>query len=308
MGEVYRCRDPRLGREVAIKVLPSDRAADPQRLARFQSEARAVSALNHPNIVTVHEVGTAGTGPYLVMELVDGESLRAALDAGPLAIRRVAGIGAQVAAGLAKAHAAGVVHRDLKPENVMVTRDGFAKVLDFGIARLLWPDEDHGASADTATFVKNTETGVILGTLGYLSPEQAAGKPADDRSDQFALGALLYEMATGVRPFKRATALESLAATAQAEAEPVRSKRPDHRSLPLEKPGGSLRVDQGSGARSGGRPRPLVGDPGGRRDRRRNAGPRRRSQTRRADRGRCGAGRSPVSRRPGVDGPSAGCA
>src|SRR5262249_39220808 len=166
-------------------------------------------------------------GPYLVLERVDGQSLRSIIDVGPLPVRKLVDLGAQIAAGLAKAHAAGIVHRDLKPDNVMVTTDGFAKILDFGLARLVWPDEGLGDGAETATFVKETESGVILGTLGYLSPEQAAGKPADYRADQFAFGALLYEMATAVRPFKRATLVESLTATIREEPEPVRSKRTD---------------------------------------------------------------------------------
>ncbi|HUL74906.1 MAG TPA: protein kinase, partial [Vicinamibacterales bacterium] len=227
MGEVYRARDTRLGREVAIKVLPADVAADPERLARFEREAKAVSALNHPNIVTLYEVGTSEAGPYLVLECVDGQSLRSLIDGGPLPIKKLLDLGSQIAAGLAKAHAAGIVHRDLKPDNVMVTSDGFAKILDFGLARLVWPDEGLGDAVETATFVKQTASGVILGTLGYLSPEQAGGKPADYRADQFAFGALLYEMATGVRPFKRDTVLESLTATVRDEPEPARTKRAD---------------------------------------------------------------------------------
>ena len=227
MGEVYRARDTRLSRDVAIKILPADLVHDPERRARFEREAQAVSALNHPNIVTLYESGTSDVGPYLVLERVEGESLRSVLDAGPGPIKRLLDLGSQIAAGLAKAHAAGIVHRDLKPDNVMVTADGFAKILDFGLARLTLPDDGLGAAADTATFVKETESGLILGTLGYLSPEQAAGKPADFRADQFAFGALLYEMATGVRPFKRATLAESLTATIREEPEPVRSKRAD---------------------------------------------------------------------------------
>ncbi len=227
MGEVYRARDTRLGREVAIKVLPADVAADPERLVRFEREAKAVSALNHPNIVTLYEVGSSDVGPYLVLECVEGQSLRSLIEAGPLSIKRLLDLGAQIAAGLAKAHAAGIVHRDLKPDNVMVTSDGFAKILDFGLVRLVWPDEGLGDAADTATFVRQTASGVILGTLGYLSPEQAAGKPADYRADQFAFGALLYEMATGARPFKRDTVLDSLAATVRDEPEPARARRAD---------------------------------------------------------------------------------
>ena len=174
MGEVYQARDTRLGRDVAIKILPADVAADPDRLARFEREGKAVSALNHPNIVTLYEVGTSESGPYLVLERVEGQSLRSLIEAGSLPLRKLVDLGAQIAAGLAKAHAAGVVHRDLKPDNVMVTGDGFAKILDFGLARLVWPDEGVGDAADTATFVKETSSGVILGTLGYLSPEQEA--------------------------------------------------------------------------------------------------------------------------------------
>ena len=226
MGEVYQASDTRLGRDVAIKVLPADLAGDPERLARFEREARAVSALNHPNIVTLYEVGTGDAGPYLVLEKIDGRSLRDVLAEGPLPIRRTLTLAAQIAEGVAKAHAAGIVHRDLKPDNVMITADGFAKVLDFGLAKLVFPELGAAPIAET-TMAKDTASGIVLGTLGYLSPEQAAGKPADFRTDQFALGALMYEMATGTRPFKRATVLESLTATIREEPEPVRSKRPD---------------------------------------------------------------------------------
>jgi Tol biopolymer transport system component len=226
MGEVYRATDTRLGRDVAIKVLPADVASDPDRLARFEREARAVSALNHPNIVTLYEVGTSDAGPYLVLENIEGRSLRDVLAEGPLPIRRILTLAAQIAEGVAKAHAAGIVHRDLKPDNIMVTTDGFAKVLDFGLAKLVFPELGAAPIAET-TMAKDTGSGVVLGTLGYLSPEQASGKPADFRTDQFALGALMYEMATRERPFKRATMLESLTATIRDEPEPVRSKRPD---------------------------------------------------------------------------------
>jgi hypothetical protein len=226
MGEVYRATDTRLGRDVAIKVLPADVAGDADRLQRFEREARAVSALNHPNIVTLYEVGTSDSGPYLVLEKIDGRTLRDAIDEAPLPVRRVLALGAQIAEGLAKAHTAGIVHRDLKPDNVMVTGDGFAKILDFGLAKLMFPELGAAPIAET-TMAKETGSGVVLGTLGYLSPEQASGKPADFRADQFALGALLYEMTTRERPFKRETVLESLAATIRDEPEPVRSKRPD---------------------------------------------------------------------------------
>jgi hypothetical protein len=226
MGEVYKASDTRLGRDVAIKVLPADVARDPERLARFEREARAVSALNHPNIVTLYEVGTSDAGPYLVLENIEGRSLRDVIAEDALPIRRILTLAAQIAEGVAKAHAAGIVHRDLKPDNVMITADGFAKVLDFGLAKLVFPELGAAPIAET-TMAKDTASGVVLGTLGYLSPEQASGKPADFRADQFALGALMYEMATRERPFKRATVLESLTATIRDEPEPVRSKRPD---------------------------------------------------------------------------------
>ncbi|HYN09447.1 MAG TPA: protein kinase [Vicinamibacterales bacterium] len=227
MGEVYRARDTRLGRDVAIKVLPADLASDPERLARFEREAKAVSALNHPHIVTLYEVGSSDAGPYLVLEKIEGRSLRELLDAGPMSVRRILTLAAQIAEGVAKAHSAGIVHRDLKPGNIMVTDDGFAKVLDFGLAKLVWPESGAGTIEDATTLVNGTSLGLVLGTPGYLSPEQASGKPADYRADQFALGALMYEMATSERPFKRPTLLESLTATIREEPEPVRSKRPD---------------------------------------------------------------------------------
>jgi serine/threonine protein kinase len=227
MGEVYLANDTRLDREVAIKVLPREVLSDPERLARFEREAKAVSALNHPNIVTLYEVGSSEFGPFLVLEKIDGQSMRAVIAEGPLPVRRLLAFGAQIATGLAKAHAAGIVHRDLKPDNVMVTGDGFVKILDFGLARLVLPDGGSGEVPDATTIAQQTTSGLVLGTLGYLSPEQASGKPADFRADQFALGALLYEMATGVRPFRRETTLESLAATIRDEPEPIRSRRPD---------------------------------------------------------------------------------
>src|SRR5688572_27682863 len=227
MGEVYLAKDSRLGREVAIKVLPADVATDRDRLTRFEREAKAVSALNHPHIVTLYEVGTSDTGPFIVMERIDGRSVRELLDDGPLPIRRLLAIGTQIAEGLAKAHAAGMVHRDLKPGNVMVTSDGFAKILDFGLAKLVHPELDANAMNAATTLAHDTAPGLVMGTAGYLSPEQAAGRPVDYRADQFALGALLYEMATRERPFKRKTLVESLAATITEDPEPLRSKRPD---------------------------------------------------------------------------------
>ena len=173
MGEVWRARDTRLGREVAVKVLPADVASDPSRLKRFEKEARAASALNHPNIVTIYDIGSADSVSYIAMEKVDGKTLREVLFSGPLAMKRLLQIAPQIADGLARAHEAGIVHRDLKPENVMVTKDGLVKILDFGLAKLTQTDSsDEGSHPPTET---GTSPGAVLGTVGYMSPEQAAG-------------------------------------------------------------------------------------------------------------------------------------
>ncbi len=228
MGEVYRARDTRLGREVALKVLPAEFSGDPERLQRFEQEARAASALNHPNIVVVHDVGRVDSVFYLAMELVEGTALRELIVTGALPIKRLLPLATQIADGLARAHAAGIVHRDLKPENVMVTEDGFVKILDFGLAKLVLLSAEKMASAPTAAFgAPRTESGVVLGTVGYMSPEQAAGRPVDHRSDQFSLGAILYEMATGQRAFRGGSAAETLAAIIQREPDPVGVLRPE---------------------------------------------------------------------------------
>ncbi len=223
MGEVYRARDPKLGREVAIKVLPSEVSSNAERRARFEREARAASALNHPNIVTIHDFAAEGPTFYMVMERVDGRTLRDILAAGPLLVKRMMEIGTQLAEGLAKAHAADIVHRDLKPENIMVTSDGFVKILDFGLAKLMpaprgLPEAPTGTQPGLAT-----DAGVVLGTVGYMSPEQASGRSVDFRSDQFSLGAILYEMATGKRAFRRNTAVETLSAIIRDEPQPIAS-------------------------------------------------------------------------------------
>jgi len=223
MGEVYRARDERLGREVALKVLPAEFATDQERRARFEQEARAASALNHPNIVTVHDIGSVGSSLYVAMELVDGKTLREMLAAGPLPVKRVLDLGVQVADGLAKAHAAGIVHRDLKPENVMVSKDGFAKILDFGLAKVA--ETSAADLSDVSTRVQ-TGSGLILGTVGYMSPEQAAGHKVDFRSDQFALGTILYEAASGQRAFQRKTAAETLTAILREQPEPLARLNP----------------------------------------------------------------------------------
>ena len=219
MGEVYRAHDSRLNRTVAIKVLAHE-IATPDRVERFEQEARAASALNHPNILTIHDVGREGNTAYFAMEWVDGQTLRELLHAGPIPLRRSLHLAQQIAEGLAKAHAAGIVHRDLKPENVMVTADGLAKIVDFGLAKLNVA-QPAGADNPTVTRVAGTEPGIVMGTAGYMSPEQASGRAVDYRSDQFALGLLIYELATRTRPFERATTAQSLAATIEAEPTPI---------------------------------------------------------------------------------------
>jgi Tol biopolymer transport system component len=218
MGEVYRARDSRLGREVAIKVLSSEFSSDPDRRRRFEQEACSASALNHPNIVTIHEIGSSGPTVYIAMELVSGETLRELLHAGPLPTKRLLNVAFQIADAVAKAHAAGIVHRDLKPENVMITSEGAVKILDFGLAKLLKPPSDQSSNLETA---QETNAGSVLGTVGYMSPEQASGKTVDFRSDQFSLGSILYEMATGKRAFQRGTSAETLTAIIREDTEPV---------------------------------------------------------------------------------------
>jgi len=207
MGEVYRARDTRLGRDVAIKVLPPELAEDPGRLHRFEQEAKATAALAHPNVLALYDVGTHHGKPYLVEELLEGETLRARLRAGPLTPRKATEIAIAIAHGLAAAHAKGIVHRDLKPENVFLTRDGGVKILDFGLAKLAEP-QTAAELATASTVDRETRTGAVLGTLGYLSPEQARGQTVDARSDLFAFGCLLHEMLAGERPFQGHTPLD----------------------------------------------------------------------------------------------------
>jgi serine/threonine protein kinase/Tol biopolymer transport system component len=229
MGEVYRARDTRLGREVALKVLPEALSSDRERLARFEQEARAASALNHPNIVTIHEIGREGDTTFVAMELVDGKTLRELSVPGPMPVKRVLSVASQVSEGLAKAHAAGIVHRDLKPENVMLSADGFVKILDFGLAKLMETDSSGGSALPTMA-QPETRPGTVMGTVGYMSPEQASGEQVDYRSDQFSLGSVLYEMLTGKKPFLRKTAAETMSAIIREEPEPATRLRPD---LPL---------------------------------------------------------------------------
>ena len=219
MGEVYRARDTRLNRAVAIKLLPSIFSEHSVRLQRFEQEARSASSLNHPNIVTIYELGYDGACPYIAMELVEGKTLRELLNQGALPIRKVIEMAAQVADGLTKAHEAGITHRDLKPENLMVTHEGLVKILDFGLAKLTSPSGADTVSSLTTASV--TASGAILGTAGYMSPEQVAGKGLDFRSDQFSFGLVLYELVAGKRAFQRGTTAETLVAILREQAEPV---------------------------------------------------------------------------------------
>ena len=211
MGEVYRAKDPRLGREVAIKVLPSSFSADADRLRRFEQEARAAGILNHPNITAVYDIGSEDGAPYVVSELLEGETLRSALAGGRLSPRRATDHALQIAHGLAAAHEKGIVHRDLKPENLFVTRDGRVKILDFGLAKLTHTEEGSQAT-NLPTATAGTEPGVVLGTLGYMAPEQVRGRPADARSDLFSFGAILYEMLSGRRAFHGDSAADTMSA------------------------------------------------------------------------------------------------
>ena len=238
MGEVYRARDTDLAREVAVKVLPTSVATDPDRLERFQREARAVAALSHPNILAIFDVGTHNGVQYAVTELLEGQTLREQLPAKGLPWQKVVEIGAGIADGLAAAHGKGIVHRDLKPENVFVTSDGRVKVLDFGLARI---ETEVSPEAETATLTPaGTVTGTIMGTPGYMAPEQVKGKPADPRSDIFALGCVLYEMVAGHRAFGGDTGMEVMAAILKEEpprpsatgvALPIDLERTIHRCL-----------------------------------------------------------------------------
>ena len=239
MGEVYRARDTRLGRDVAIKVLPAEFASDPERLRRFEQEARAVAALNHPNILSIFDVGV-GAGPaparedarpsptneeeasvpYLVSELLEGESLRERLSGGTMPVRKAVELAVQIAKGLAAAHEKGIVHRDLKPANLFVTKDGHVKILDFGIAKLVAPESAEELARET-TVVEATAAGTVLGTVGYMSPEQVRGQSVDHRADIFALGCVVYEMLAGRRPFTAATNADTVAAILSADPRPL---------------------------------------------------------------------------------------
>src|SRR5437764_1442632 len=226
MGEVYRAKDTRLGRDVAIKILPKDMSADPERKQRFEREAKTISSLNHPNICTLHDIGHQDGMDYLVMECVEGETLARRLEKGPLPLDQVLKYGAQIADALDKAHSSGVVHRDLKPGNIMLTSTG-AKLLDFGLAKPAAPLTS--VATLTAAVTQSspmTEQGTIVGTFQYMSPEQVEGKELDGRSDLFSLAALLYEMLTGQRAFQGKSQMSVASAILEKEPSPIASLKP----------------------------------------------------------------------------------
>ena len=215
MGEVWRARDARLNRSVALKVLPAGMADDPTRRQRFEQEARALAALNHPNIVAVYDIGQADGQAYLVSELVEGESLRKLIERGPVSGRKLVDIAVQAAEGIAAAHSLGIIHRDLKPENIMLTRDGRVKVLDFGLAK------QNLAGGEEAATVLLSQPGMVFGTVGYMSPEQVRGQPVDARSDLFSLGCVIYELAAGRRPFEGKSVADTMSAILTQDPEPL---------------------------------------------------------------------------------------
>jgi serine/threonine protein kinase len=213
MGEVYRAHDHRLGRDVAVKIIPPSFASDASRVHRFEQEARAAAALNHPNILAVYDIGTHDECPYIVSELLEGQTLRERLRGGPLPIRKVVDYALQIARGLVAAHDRGIVHRDLKPDNIFITNDGRVKILDFGLAKLTRPE----AGIDDQTKTMQSDPGTVLGTVGYMSPEQVRGKETDARSDLFSFGAVLYEMISGKRAFKGDSSADVLSAILKEE-------------------------------------------------------------------------------------------
>src|SRR5437879_5948560 len=212
MGEVWRARDTKLGRDVAIKVLPAAFSENRERLRRFEQEAQAAGALNHPNILVIHHIGIHDGAPYIVSELLEGETLRERMAGAALPQRKAMDYGLQIAHGLAAAHAKGIVHRDLKPENLFITNDGRVKILDFGLAKLTGAADGNLSQTEVPTRRVDTDPGLVMGTMGYMSPEQLRGKPADHRSDIFSFGAILYEMLSGKRAFRGGSIAETMSA------------------------------------------------------------------------------------------------
>src|SRR5579862_9492838 len=222
MGEVYRARDSRLERDVAIKVLPELVSADPDRLTRFETEAKAAAALNHPNILAVYQMGTYFGTPYLVSELLEGRTLTETIRRGPLNLRKAISYAVQIAQGLGAAHEKGIVHRDLKPDNLFISKDDRVKILDFGLAKLIQPKDVLTSAAPTLTL-----PGVAMGTMGYMAPEQVRGLATDHRADIFAFGAILYEMVMGKRTFERPTSADTMSAILNEEPTPISEIAPE---------------------------------------------------------------------------------
>src|SRR6516164_9978741 len=228
MGEVYRAHDSRLNREVAIKLLPPEFADKSDRLQRFRQEAQATSALNHPNILTVYDVGEYEGAPFIVAELLHGEELRERLNRGAIPLRKVTEYAQQIVSGLSAAHESGIVHRDLKPENLFITNDDRLKILDFGLAKLsATPASTNPDISEDATRKVLTNPGVVIGTVGYMSPEQVRGDKTDHRSDIFSFGAILHEMITGRRAFQHETMAETMAAIIKEEPEELTVSNPN---------------------------------------------------------------------------------
>ena len=226
MGEVYRAWDSRLHRDVAIKLLPADYAKHEDRLRRFEQEARATSGLNHPNILTVYDIGEYEGSPFIVAELLEGDELRGRLEDGPLALRKVREYAQQIVSGLSAAHEKGIIHRDLKPENLFITRDDSVKILDFGLAKLRAPKVG-SQDSEAATIRALTNPGVVMGTANYMSPEQVRGQPTDYRSDIFSFGLILYEMITGRRAFQHETMAETMSAILKEEPDELTQSNPN---------------------------------------------------------------------------------
>ena len=228
MGEVYRARDTKLKRDVAIKILPEEFSLDPERIARFHREARAIAALNHANIAAIHELGETRTTKFLVLELVEGDTLAQRIQRGPLPLEEALNIARQIGEALEAAHEKGIIHRDLKPANIKITPQGKVKLLDFGLARIFEDESEDLDSSNSPTLVSRTGGGVILGTAAYMSPEQARGQKADKQSDVWAFGCVLYEMLTGQQTFRGQTVTDILSSIIRSE--------PDWSALPESTP------------------------------------------------------------------------